>query len=212
MSVLRVALTGGIGTGKSYVLRRFKAKGVPTLDADQVARDVVEPGQPAAQQIRRRFGPGVFTADGRVDRARLGERVFTDATERAALEAIVHPRVREAIDAWFRQLDERASYRFGVVGIPLLFETGRDHEFDCVIVTACGPERQRERVMARDGVTEAAAQRRIEAQLPTAFKLARADFVIRTDGAFDDSDRQVDTVHDALHRRATGADRQSARE
>lgn len=196
--MLRVAVTGGIGSGKSYVVRRLRGRSVPTIDADRIARAVVQPDQPAAAGLRARFGPDIFTADGSLDRARLGRLVFADADARAALEALVHPPVRRAIDAWFRRCGECTDAPFAVADIPLLFETGRADAFDCVVVAACDPARQLERVMARDGLPEDEARRRIRAQLPIADKAARADAVVTTDGSFDETDRQVDALHRAL--------------
>ena len=197
--MLQVALTGGIATGKSYVVRLLQARGVPTIDADNVARAVVEPGQPAHAAIRRRFGTDVVNADGTLDRARLGAIVFGNAAARADLEAIIHPPVRRAIDDWFRaRAAAHAPPPFAIADIPLLFETGRDGEFDRVVVVACDPATQITRVMARDGLSEAEARQRIDAQLPIADKAARVSLVITTDGSFDETARQVDELCRAL--------------
>ncbi len=189
--MLRVALTGGIGTGKSYVVRALRSRSVPTLDADQLARAAVQPDQPACARLRDRFGPDILAGDGAIDRVRLGRLVFADATARAALEAVVHPPVREAIDQWFRRCRACTGARFAVADIPLLFETGRASVFDRVVVVACDAAIQLQRVMARDGLAAADARRRIAAQLPIAEKTARADAVVRTDGSFAATDRQV---------------------
>lgn len=198
--LLRVALTGGIATGKSHVLRRLAALGVPTIAADDLAREVVRAGGPAWRELRARFGPGVFTSDGELDRRRLGEIVFADETARRDLEAIIHPRVYAAIQAWFQTTEAAARSRFAVADIPLLFETGREADFDRVIVTACAADTQVERLMKRDGLPEPEARSRLAAQLPTEPKAAGADFVIRTDGRPEDTDRQVDEVVGALAR------------
>ncbi|MCY4123252.1 MAG: dephospho-CoA kinase [Acidobacteria bacterium] len=189
--MLRVALTGGIGTGKSYVVRLLRGRSVPTVDADQLARAVVQPDQPACARLRDRFGPGVFAADGTLDRARLGRLVFADATARAALETLVHPPVREAIDAWFRRCRASTRARFAVADIPLLFETGRASAFDRVVVVACDPGIQVQRVTDRDGLPAAEVRQRVAAQIPIAEKVTRAHAVIRTDGSFEETDRQV---------------------
>ena len=209
--LLRVALTGGIATGKSYALARLGRRGVPTIDADRVARDVVRPGRPAWAALVERFGTDICRPDRQVDRARLGGIVFRDAAARADLEAIVHPPVRQAIADWFeaREAEAReaeAREAFAVADIPLLYETGREGSFDRVVVTACPPEVQERRIVARDGLPVAEARRRIEAQLPIEHKAARADFVIRTDGTFEETDRQVDAVHEALRRGAPGGE------
>ena len=194
----RVALTGGIGTGKSYVVRRLRGHAIPTIDADQLARAAVQPHQPAWNGLRERFGPGIFAADGALDRARLGRLVFADASARAALEAIVHPPVREAIDAWFERCRACTAATLAIADIPLLFETGRAGAFDRVVVVACDPARQLERVMARDGLAEDDARSRIAAQWPIGEKVARADAVVATDGSFEETDRQVAALRRTL--------------
>ena len=194
---MRVVLTGGIATGKSHVLDRLAAHGVPTSDADRWAHDAIAPGGPAWRDVRDRFGPEVIDAEGRVDRRRLGAIVFADDAARADLNAIVHPRVRSAVGAWFDEIEGRPDHRFGVVAIPLFFESARTEAFDRVIVTACEHSTQVARVVAR-GFTRDEAERRIAAQLPTEEKVRRADYVIRTDGTRDETDRQVDAIRREL--------------
>ena len=194
---MRVVLTGGIATGKSHVLDRFAVNGVPTSDADRWAHDAIAPGGPAWQDLRDRFGPDVFDPQGRVDRRRLGAIVFADDSARADLNAIVHPRVRSAVAAWFADLERRPGHRFGIVAIPLFFEGSRTESFDRVIVTACEHPAQVARVAAR-GFSREEAERRIAAQLPTPEKTRRADDVIRTDGTLADTDRQVDAIYRKL--------------
>ena len=189
--MLRVAITGGIGTGKSHVVRLLRRRAVPTIDADQLARAAVQPGQPATEALRARFEPGLFAADGSLDRPRLGRLVFADATARAELEALVHPPVRRAIDAWFGRCAACTDAPFAVADIPLLFETARAGAFDRVVVVACDPAVQLERVIERDRLPAIEVRRRIAAQLPIADKVARADAVVSTDGSFDETDRQV---------------------
>jgi dephospho-CoA kinase len=196
--VLRVALTGGIATGKSYVRQRFEELGVPTSDADTFARAVVAPGTDGLADVVRAFGSGVLNSQGELDRRRLAAVVFPDPERRKALEAIVHPAVRRATDAWFAHLEP--TVRFAISDIPLLYETGRDRDFAKVIVTACDPLVQFQRVMQRDGLTEAEARLRIDAQMPIEEKVRRADYVIRTDGTFEETDRQVREVFETLRR------------
>ncbi len=195
----RVALTGGIATGKSYVRSRFEALGVPTIDSDVLARAVIAPGTNGLQAVVRLFGPEIVDASGGVDRKRLGAIVFADPARRRALEQIIHPAVRRATDAWFAALNPETP--FGIADIPLLYEAGRDGDFDAVIVTACDPEEQVRRIVARDDLTEVEARQRIAAQLPTAEKVSRAGFVIRTDASFAETDRQVRAVFQSLERR-----------
>ncbi len=200
--MLRVALTGGIATGKSHVRARFAARGIPTVDADRLAREVVQPGRPAWTALRTRFDPALFTPDGALDRRRVAALVFDDAAARADLEAIVHPHVRAAIDEWFERLAAAGTAPFGIADIPLLFETDRAGEFDRVIVTACNAATQLARLAQRDRLSSDAGRKRLTAQLPTAVKAAGADFVVQTGGSFDDTDRQVESIYCALTGRA----------
>lgn len=190
--MLRIGLTGGIATGKSTVLRRFAAHGVPVIDADAVARAVVAPGTPGAAAVARRFGPSVMRADGTIDRQALGAIVFGDTAARADLEAIVHPAVRRAIVAWLASLP--TDTRLAIADIPLLFETGRATDFDVVIVTTCEPGEQLRRLVRRDGLTEEAARQRIAAQWPLAEKTRRADHVIDTGGSLAETEAAVDAL------------------
>jgi dephospho-CoA kinase len=198
--MLKVALTGGIATGKSHVLRRFARRGIPTIDADAVARDVVRRGTPGHARIRERFGEGVIRHDGEIDRQRLASIVFADASARRDLEGIVHPLVYDAIDAWVSRLDSATPY--AVADIPLLFETASDRRFDRIVVTSCPPDVQIRRVMARDGVTETDARQRLDAQWPIEDKARRATYVIDTTGTIEETDAQADRIAEALARDA----------
>jgi len=194
--VLRVALTGGIATGKSYCLERFSAHGVPTIDADVLAREAVAPGTPGLAAIAARFGGRVLTADGTLDRPALGRLVFGDSKARAALEAMLHPEVYRRIREWFANLP--AGTRMAIADIPLVFETGHHHDFDEVVVAACEPEEQVRRVMARDNLSDADARARLAAQWPIDEKIKRADRLIWTDRGFAETDRQVTDTYTAL--------------
>lgn len=191
--VRRVALTGGIATGKSHVRARLETLGVPTIDSDTLARQAVAPGTAGLAQVAERFGAGVIDATGALDRKKLAAIVFADPDGRRALEAIIHPFVREATDRWFTSVDG-TGHACAVADIPLLFEAKREGDFDAVIVTACEPETQLRRLMARDGLQLDEATLRLAAQLPLADKIAKADYVIRTDGTIDETNRQVDEV------------------
>jgi dephospho-CoA kinase len=195
--VRRIGLTGGIATGKSYVRGKFEEWGVPTIDADLLARHAVAAGTEGLAAVVKRFGADLLDSSGALDRRKLGHIVFTDAAARHDLEAIIHPYVRAEADAWFRRL-ETTQQRFAIADIPLLYETGSESLYDAVIVTACAPEEQVRRVMARDHVTDAEARQRLAAQLPIDEKVRRADYVIRTDGSHAETDRQVQRVLDAL--------------
>jgi dephospho-CoA kinase len=196
--MLKVALTGGIATGKSYCLARFAALGVPVIDADRLAREAVEPGAPALDAIRGRFGPEVLSPSGALDRQRLGAIVFQDARARRDLEAILHPEVYRRIKAWSLEIAAAGRHPLAMADIPLLFETGHDREFDRVVVVACTPARQIERMQTRNGLSAEDARRRLGAQWPIARKIELASYVIMTDGTFEDTDTQVDQVHRAL--------------
>ena len=192
----RVALTGGLATGKSFVREAFARLGVPTFDADDAARAVVAPGTPGLAAVAARFGRGVLDAAGALDRTALAERVFGDAEARRDLERIVHPAVGRARDAWLAALADGPP-GFSVSDIPLLYEAGLDSGFDAVVVVACDPATQMARAVAR-GMSEADARRRIAAQFPIAEKVARADHVIRTDGTGAETLDQVQALYDAL--------------
>lgn len=189
----RVGLTGGIATGKSHVRAEFERLGVPTIDADLLARDAVAPGTPGLSRVVERFGPAVIGPDGALNRKKLASIVFSDAQARRDLEAIVHPQVRAATDRWFASL-HGSSHAFAVADIPLLYEVGLETRFDAVIVVACDEGTQRRRVVERDGVSDAEARRRIGAQLPIDEKVRRADYVIWTDASLADTTRQVQEV------------------
>ena len=195
----RVALTGGIATGKSHVRAHFGRLGVPTIDSDQLARDAVAPGSRGLNAIVDYFGKDVLDRSGGLDRKKTGRRVFADEGARKALEAIVHPEVRRLTDAWFESLSG-TRHVYAIADIPLLYEVGRDSDFDLVIVVACEPELQLRRLMKRDGLSETDARQRIETQMPIADKVVRADRVIRTDAGFEDTDRQVGELHTELSR------------
>ncbi len=194
--MLRVALTGGIATGKSFSLAQFAALGVPVVDADAISRDIVAPGSPALASVRDRFGARVLAADGSLDRAALGRIVFSDRAARADLEAIVHPAVYRRIGQWFFALPPGTPV--AIADIPLLFETGRAPDFHRVIVCACEPAEQLRRLMARDRLSEPDARARLNAQWPIDEKVARADYVIRTDGTLADTEAQIRTVYAQL--------------
>ena len=206
MALLRVALTGGIATGKTYVRTRLASHGIPTLDADTLARDAVAVGSGGLAAVVARFGPGILQADGSLNRKALGAIVFGDPQARADLEAIVHPRVREAMASWLDRLAQSGE-ALAIVDIPLLFETGREREFDRVIVTNCPRGQQLARVVERDGLTAADAEARIDAQAPAEDKVRQADFVIDTGGTYGDTNRQIDRVVEKLLELAAAARR-----
>jgi len=203
--MLKVALTGGIGTGKTYVRERLQSLGVPAIDADAVVHCALAPGTEVTARVAARFGRSLLAPDGAVDRRALAAIVFADERARRDLEALVHPVVFETIAEWFTSAALAGGRGWAVADIPLLFETSREGFFDRVIVTACGAEEQLRRVMARDGVSEDDARARLAAQWPIDLKVARADFVVWTDRSFADTDRQVDGVYRVLTALAPGS-------
>jgi dephospho-CoA kinase len=190
--MIRVALTGGIATGKSHVLDRCLARGIPCLDADELAHGVLAPGTEGTAAVAERFGPSVIDPAGSVDRKALGAIVFGDDAARRDLERIVHPAVYRAIAAGLRGF-ELIGADLAVVAIPLLYETGRAGDFDAVVVTTCSVASQRARLAAR-GLNELEIDQRLAAQMSAADKASRASYVIDTDGTFEETDRQLDAV------------------
>jgi dephospho-CoA kinase len=199
--MVKVALTGGIATGKSHVVASLRHLGVACLDADELAHGVMAAGTEASQLIAQRFGKEVLDREGAVDRRMLAPLVFSDDSARRDLERIVHPAVYRAIAAGLRAFELVEAPGLAVVDIPLLYETGRAADFDRVIVTVCDPERQRQRLRAR-GLTDAEVEQRLAAQMPALEKAARADIVIDTNGSFEDTQRQVVSALSALRERA----------
>ena len=189
----RIALTGGIASGKSTVAGLFAALGAQLIDADRIARELVAPGTPALARIAERFGTDVIAADGSLDRAALRQRVFANRDSRAALEAILHPLIRE-------EMANRAARLGGpyqLFEIPLLAETGTRGEYDRVLVVDAEPAQQRLRLMLRDGIDADAAQRMIEAQATREQRLAIADDVIRNTADIAELAAQVERLHEA---------------
>jgi dephospho-CoA kinase len=178
-----LGLTGGIGMGKSACAQLLQWRGAAVVDTDDLARQVVEPGQPALAEVQGAFGAEIVGTDGRLKREELAQLVFADAGARTRLEAILHPRIREL---WRAQLQRwRAEGRpLAVVVIPLLFETKAEGEFDTVICVACSAATQRQRLLARGWPPEQVEQR-IAAQMPVAEKMLRSNYVIWTEAGMD---------------------------
>lgn len=200
--MLKVALTGGIATGKSYVLGLLRKHGVPCLDADELAHGVMAPGTEATRAIAELFGD-VLDDGGAVDRRKLGALVFADAAARRQLEAIVHPAVYRAIAAGLRAFELTEAPPLAVVDIPLLYETGHEGDFSRVIATTCGEETQMARLAAR-GLSRDEAHQRIASQLPSAEKARRAHYVIDTDGSFEATRSRLEEVFADLKQFASG--------
>jgi dephospho-CoA kinase len=197
--VLRVGLTGGIGSGKSEVSRRLAARGAVLIDADVAAREVVEPGTPGLGQIAAVFGPGVLLPDGRLNRERLGQLVFADDDLRAKLNAIVHPLVHERT----QQLEQQAAATVGPGGIvvhdvPLLAENRLQSGFDTVIVVDAPDDQRLQRLIETRGMTAEHARERMAAQASRDQRLAIADIVIDNSGTLADLDQRVADVWSVL--------------
>lgn len=176
-----IGLTGGIATGKSTVAAILRARGVPVLDADRVAREVVAPGQPALAAIAEAFGPEVLQGDGTLDRAAMRARISADPDAKATLESITHPAILQTIAERLRALAQGGT-EIAVVEAALMVETGSYRNYPVVVVVRCSPETQLARVMARDGATEEAARALIATQMPMADKAAAASHVLDNDG------------------------------
>ena len=189
--MLRVGLTGGIGSGKSAVADLLAGYGAVIIDADLLARRAVEPGTAGLARIVEEFGPGILTPEGALDRPALGKLVFADPDARGRLNAIVHPEVRRLASAAEQTAADDA---VGVHVVPLLVETGQPDRFDLIVVVDAEPEVQLRRVRARDGLDEAAARARIEAQASRQQRLAVADLVIGNSGTRAELEASVATL------------------
>ena len=189
---IRIGLTGGIASGKSTVADLFAAFGVPIVDTDVIAREVVEPGEPALDEIRGVFGDDVIKEDGVLDRARLREIVFADDAGRTQLESILHPRIR---DAAFLQATH-ASGPYVIIVVPLLFESPMKNAMDRILVVDCSEETQFRRLADRDNESEEQARRIIAAQASRAERLSIADDVISNDGNLAETCDAVRSLHE----------------
>jgi len=188
---LLIALTGGIATGKTAVAELFAQLGVPVLDTDQIARDVVAPDMPALGQLVAEFGAEILDAHGQLDRARMRERVFSDPSQRRKLEAITHPAIREELAR--RSAAAGGDYQIHV--IPLLVETGRAAAYDRVLVVDCPEQAQIDRLSARDRTSREQAQEILAAQVSREERLNAAHDVIENTGTLADLQRFVQTLH-----------------
>jgi len=201
MSRYTVGLTGGIASGKSLVSELFRALGVPVLDADQVSRVVVEPGQPALAEIAAHFGVDVLMADGQLDRRRLREIVFSDPVARRRLEQITHPRIRAHIRQW---MDEQTA-PYSILENAILFESGMDALVDRVLVVDVPEDLQRQRLTGRDGIDAAFVERMLAAQSPRDVRVSRADDVVLNTGTPEQTQAEVRRLHEAYLVRAAAA-------
>jgi dephospho-CoA kinase len=187
-----LGLTGGIGMGKSTAAEFLRSRGAQVVDADELARQLVQPGQPALAEIQTEFGTNIVAPDGRLRREELAQIIFSDAAACKKLGAILHPRIRER---WLAQIEtwRKENRALAVVVIPLLFETRAESHFDKIICVACSAPAQRQRLLSRGWTPEQILQR-LAAQWPVEQKISRADFVVWTEGALDVHAQQLDRI------------------
>jgi dephospho-CoA kinase len=189
--VPRIALTGGIASGKSTVARLFTSLGARLIDTDQVARDIVAPPSPLLERIVGRFGPAILRTDGTLDRAQLRGIIFADPAARRDLDALMHPAIRMEVE----RLSAQVGGPYQLVAIPLLAETGTAGQYDRVLLVDARPETQRRRLMARDGMSALEADRMLAAQATPSERRAIADDVIENDGELQSLAAQVEALH-----------------
>lgn len=189
--MLKIGLTGGLASGKSTVAERFAGLGVPVIDTDVIARELVEPGQPALEKIHRTFGPDALTSAGQLDRAWLKRQVFADPAQRQHLEAILHPLINRAV------VDRLSALRgpYCLIVIPLLVESAHAYPLDRVLLVDVPEALQRQRAAARDGLSPALIDAILASQASRAQRLARADDVIVNDADLAQLDAEVARLH-----------------
>lgn len=192
-----LGLTGGIATGKSTVTGMLRERGIPVIDADQIAREVVEPGKPAYEAIVRHFGREILLEDGQIDRKALGEIVFSDETQRQKLNAIVHPEVRRVMREE-AEAAEAGGAPIVFMDIPLLFESKLQHMVEKIVVVYAPADMQLARMIERDELEEEQAQKRLRAQLPIDQKKMEADFLIDNSTSREETERQVEKMLAAI--------------
>jgi len=188
-----LGLTGGIGSGKSIVAEMFAQLGAEVIDADRLARDVVEPGQPALEEIVNTFGPDILLPDGRLNRVKLAVTIFADAVARQRLNAITHPPIHARMEKEVAARRQRSGVL--ILDIPLLYENRRTDIVEKVIVVWVDPETQRQRLIERDGISLDEARLRIAAQMPLDDKRARADYVIDNRGDRENTRQQAEAIY-----------------
>jgi len=196
--MLKVGLTGSIAVGKSFVCDVFRELGCHVLDADQVARDVVRKGSIGLSRIASEFGDEVLTTSGELDRSKMASIVFADEKIRLLLNSIVHPLIFEEQDRWLKQAESADPYGVAIVDAALMIESGGYRRFEKLIVVWCEPDIQFERLIKRDGLSEADARKRIASQMPQDEKKRFADFLIDTSGGFEPTRVECRLVHSKL--------------
>ena len=197
---LILGVTGGIASGKSTVAEMLENLGAPVIDFDRLAREVVEPGQPALKEIVSVFGQGILKTDGTLDRKKLSKAVFSDPEKRKELESIIHPRIIEIFKKRVKNVLGKDAPSIIQAVIPLLFEVRLEHLVHKILLVYAPRETQIQRLIERDGISAEDAAKILGAQLPIDEKLGRADFVIRNEGSLEDTQRQVRELWEELQK------------
>lgn len=200
-----IGLTGNTGSGKSTVSRMLQDRGIPVVDADAVARDVLAPGSPALGLVYAEFGEGLRSADGQLDRRGLGRLVFNDPEKLARLEGIVHPAVRRAVTEKRRRLESKG-HKLAFYDVPLLFEKNMQDQFDGILLIASGEDVAIQRVMKRDSISRAEALARLKSQWPASRKIKHCDWVVHNDGNLSDLELELDRVLQDIGRKLSQGD------
>lgn len=190
---MNIGLTGGIACGKSTVSAMLVRRGAILIDADRLAREVVEPGTPALSEVVRVFGQAVLREDGSLNRQELGKLVFGSEEKRKTLEGILHPPIRKLMQERMAENERLHPDKLVIADVPLLYESGLEDYFQEVLVVYVPPEVQVRRLMERDGLNENAAQERLQAQMPIEWKKEWADFVVDNSGSLEETEAQVDS-------------------
>jgi dephospho-CoA kinase len=202
--MLRVGLTGGIACGKSTISRMFRDLDIPILDADPLAHELLEPGQPVYDQVVKEFGPEILANDKSIDRSKLGPIVFADPEKLKRLNQIIHPHIVEIVDRWFATLDQPGGPPIAIVEAALLIEAGYRPKLNCLIVVRCTPGQQLARLRER-GLNEIQAQQRINSQIPIEDKIKVADEIVDGGTTFEETSRQVRDLTARLKHQAAKA-------
>ena len=201
--MLRVGLTGSIGVGKSFVTGVLAELGCQVLDADQTAREVVEPGSPGLLAVAEQFGREMIREDGTLDRERLGSLIFADEQQRQLLNSILHPYIIARQDELLRECEVKDPHGIAIVDAALMIESGGYRRFNALVVVHCNPEEQLRRITARDKLPREEAERRIRAQMPQEEKKSYADYLIDTSDGFETTRKRTEEVYQELVRRGS---------